>query len=106
MNNKKTSIPKKYMINVSVLSSVIILVISTIFNQYMTQLFKDVLDPIFSKDLNYENKPDLYYVNRVNVTLLNTKFPLGNIIYNTVMVIIKIVALYYIIKNIITYMEK
>jgi large-conductance mechanosensitive channel len=106
MNNKKSSIPKKYMINVSVLSSVIILVISTIFNQYMTQLFKDVIDPIFSKDLNYENKPDLYYVNRVNVTILNTTFPLGNIIYNTVMVIIKIVALYYIIKNIIEYMEK
>ena len=101
----KTSIPKKYMINVSVLSSVIILVISTIFNQYMTQLFKDIIDPIFSKDLNYENKPDLYYVNMVNFTLFNTTFPLGNIIYNTVMVIIKIIALYYIIKNIISYME-
>lgn len=101
-NSDNGKVLKKYMVNISVLTSVIILIIATMFNEYMSQLLRDLIDPLFSKDLDSNNNPDLYYVSKIKLELLDTVFPIGNIIYNTMMFIIKIVVLFYVIKYILT----
>lgn len=98
ISKKNNSLLKKYVINISVLTSVTILIIASLFNEYMSVLLRGVIDPLFSKDLNHNNDPDLYYVNNINAYIFGTKFPIGNLVYNTMMFIIKIIVLFFVLK--------
>ena len=56
---KKDKVIKKYIINISVLTSTIVLIVANLYNEYMDKILRDLIAPIFSADLNNDGQPDL-----------------------------------------------
>lgn len=103
MNNEKLF--KKYIINISVLSSVIVLIIAGLYNEYIDKLIRDLIAPIFSSDLNNDGIPDLDQLQKYVVNIGKYKFPLGNLFYNILVLILKIFVLYYLLKLLLNYLD-
>ena len=100
--NKKTL--KKYIINISVLTSTIVLIVANMYTEYIDKILKDIIAPLFSIDLDNNGVPDLQQLKNYHITVRNVKFPLGNLIYNLSILVIKIFILYlitvYLLKKI------
>ena len=103
INTKKDSnkILKKYIINISVLTSTIVLIIANIYNDYMDKILRDLIAPLFSVDLNGDGEPDMKQLRDAKVKIGKMIFPVGNLIYNILMLSIKIGILYLIVKLLI-----
>lgn len=104
---KKTSVQsknnnlKKYIINVSVLTSTIVLIIAEMYNEYMDKILKDLLAPLVSIDLDNNGEPDLKQLKKFTVKIGSAVFPIGNIIYNIIILTFKVLILYFIVKLLI-----
>lgn len=98
--NKKNL--KKYIINVSVLTSTIVLIIAEMYNEYMDKILRDLIAPIVSLDLDNNGEPDLKQLRKYNIKIGSAIFPLGNIIYNLIILSIKVFILYMLIKLLIS----
>lgn len=100
--DKKTL--KKYIINISVLTSTIVLIVANMYTEYIDKILKDLIAPLFSIDLDNNGIPDLQQLKNYYITVRNVKFPVGNLIYNLSILIIKIFILYlitvYLLKKI------
>ena len=94
---KKDKVLKKYIINISVLTSTIVLIVANLYNEYMDKILRDLIAPIFSADLNNDGQPDLKQLRELIVKVGGIKFPIGNFIYNLIMLIIKITILYFLV---------
>lgn len=92
---------KKYIINISVLTSTIVLIIANLYNEYIDKILQDLIAPLFSFDVNDDGEPDLKQIKRLKMIIGNAKIPIGNILYNLFILFIKIVILYFIIKQLI-----
>lgn len=97
-NSKGNKVIKKYIINVSILTSVIVLIVANMYNDYMDKFVRDLIAPIFSIDLNNDGEPDLKQLRNYTITFKTAKFPIGNIVYNLIILVIKIIILYYLVQ--------
>lgn len=93
---------KKYIINVSVLTSTIVLIVASLYNEYMDKILRDLLAPFVSADLNNDGEPDLKQLREMIVHIGSIKFPIGNFFYNLFMLTIKIIILYFLVKWLLT----
>ena len=98
-NNNKNL--KKYIINISVLTSTIVLIIAEMYNEYMDKILKDLLAPLVSIDLDNNGEPDLKQLKKFTVKIGTAVFPLGNLIYNILILAFKVLILYLIVKLLI-----
>jgi large-conductance mechanosensitive channel len=92
---------KKYIVNISVLTSTIVLIIAEMYNEYMDKILKDLLAPLVSVDLDNNGEPDLKQLKQFKVKIGSAVFPFGNIIYNLIILSFKILILYFIVKLLI-----
>lgn len=92
---------KKYIINISVLTSTIVLIIAEMYNEYMDKILRDLIAPLVSIDLDNNGEPDLKQLKKYNVKIGLSVFPIGNIIYNLIILSIKVFILYILIKLLI-----
>jgi large-conductance mechanosensitive channel len=97
-NNKKL---KNYIINISVLTSTIVLIVAQLYNEYMDKILRDLIAPIVSIDLDLNGEPDLKQLRAFKINIRGSVFPIGNIIYNIFILTIKLLILYYIVKMLI-----
>ena len=93
---------KNYIINVSVLTSTIVLIVAKLYNEYIDKILKDLIAPFVSMDLDSNGEPDLEELKNYTFKVRGAVFPIGNIIYNLFILGIKILILYYIIKLLIS----
>jgi large-conductance mechanosensitive channel len=93
---------KRYIINVSVLTSTIVLIVAQLYNEYMDKILQDLIAPFVSIDLNNNGTPDLKELKNYKIKIRGVTFPLGNLIYNIFILIIKLLILYYIVKLLIS----
>jgi large-conductance mechanosensitive channel len=93
---------KRYIINISVLTSTIVLIVAQLYNEYMDKILQDLLAPFVSIDLDSNGEPDLKQIRAFKIHIRNTVFPVGNILYNIFILLIKLVILYYIVKLLIS----
>jgi large-conductance mechanosensitive channel len=92
---------KKYIINISVLTSTIVLIIAQLYNEYMDKILKDLLAPLVSIDLDNNGEPDLKELKNYTIKINGLIFPIGNIIFNIFILTIKLLILYNIVKLLI-----
>jgi large-conductance mechanosensitive channel len=102
-NNSLKSINKlkKYIVNISVLTSTITLIIAGLYNEYIDKILKDLLAPLVSIDLDNNGEPDLKQLKSFTIKIGLFVFPLGNLIYSMIILTIKIIILYYIVNLLI-----
>jgi large-conductance mechanosensitive channel len=101
LTNKNKNL-KRYIINISVLTSTIVLIISNLYNEYMDKILKDLIAPFVSIDLDNNGEPDLKQLKNFTIKIGSSKFPIGNLIYNIIILTIKILILYIIVKLLIS----
>jgi large-conductance mechanosensitive channel len=100
-DKKKVKGLKKYIINISVLTSTIVLIIAQLYNEYMDKILKDLLAPLVSIDLDNNGEPDLKELKNYTIKINGLIFPIGNIIFNIFILTIKLLILYNIVKLLI-----
>ena len=102
---KNTKDLHTFVLKYSIISSVTTLVMAHMYNEYIDKFVVYLISPIFSFDLNNDGKPDLEQIKQFSLTLGKTKIPLGLILFNLAILIIKIVILYYILKLLISKLD-
>jgi len=105
MINQKDPSFKTFILKYTVISSVLCLILADIYKQHINALISYVVDPIFSIDLDNNGEPDLKQLKEWSVKLNRSTIPIGLIIYNVFIVILKVVLLFVILHMLIKYLN-
>jgi len=88
----------------SIISSVLVLILADLYNSYMHKFVNYLMAPIVNLDLNDDGEPDINQLKQYQLNIFGrAKFPLGLFLYNLVILIVKVMVLFYIIKLLIKY---
>lgn len=92
----------------SVITSIVVLIVAQLYNEHMDKFVTYLISPIFSIDLDLNGEPDLEQIRRLQIRLFNGsfKFPIGLILYNFIVLFIKLVVLFAMLKLILKYFIK
>lgn len=94
---------EKFLIRYSIISSVIVWVISQEIRDYVSLFINTLVQPLFSVDIDSNYEPDMEQLKKLTLNFFNLKFPIGNLIYMTIKILIELFIIYLIIKFIIHY---
>ena len=105
MINQKDPSFKTFILKYAVISSVLCLILADIYKQHINALVSYVIDPIFSIDLDNNGEPDLKQLKEWSIKLKHSNIPIGLILYNVFIVIIKVILLFTILHVLIKYLK-
>ena len=96
---------KKFILKYTVISSALCLILADIYNQHINNLITYLVDPIFSIDLNNDGEPDLQQLKKWSVKIRKSTIPIGLILYNLLILIIKLILLFTLLHILINYLH-
>lgn len=96
---------KKFILKYTVISTVLCLILADIYKQHVNVIISYIIDPIFSFDLNLDGEPDLKQLKDLTICLGNLIIPIGLIIYNIFIVVLKVILLFTLLHILIKYLN-
>lgn len=96
---------KKFIIKYTVVSSALCLILADIYKKHVNAFISYLVDPVFSVDLNNDGEPDLQQLKKWNVIIGKSKVPLGLILYNLLILVVKVIVLFTFLHLLIKYLN-
>ena len=96
---------KKFIIKYTVVSSALCLILADIYKKHVNAFISYLVDPVFSVDLNNDGKPDLQQLKNWTVIIGKSKVPLGLILYNLLILVVKVILLFTLLHLLIKYLN-
>ena len=96
---------REFIIKYTVCTSIVVWIIGSFSNKFLSDFIDLILQPFFSIDLNENGEPDLKEILKYNLTIGNIKFPIGKMGLILLKFIIQVVIVYYIVYFIINYTD-
>lgn len=96
---------KRFILKYTVISSALCLILANIYNQHINTVITYLVDPIFSIDLNNDGDPDLQQLKTWTVIIRKSTFPIGLILYNLLILTIKLILLFTLLHLLIKYLN-
>lgn len=92
---------KKFIIKYSIIASVFNLVLANLYNNYVDKFINYLVSPMFNLDLNNNGEPDVNELKNYKIEINNRKIHVGLFLFNLIVLIIKLLILYFIITFLI-----
>jgi len=96
---------KKFIIKYTVVSSALCLILADIYKKHVNTFINYLVDPVFSVDLNNDGEPDLQQLKKWTVIIGKSKVPLGLILYNLLILVVKVILLFTLLHLLIKYLN-
>lgn len=87
--------------NAAIIMSVFSVVVARLYDQHIDAIITDTVSPFVSVDVDKDGKPDIERIKAMRYSMFDMTFPVGHILYNTVMFTVKLAFIYWVSKQLI-----